>query len=111
MNLALSCRQIARPSPNELESTKTSSSPVGTGAGRVRTERVERERENECLGRFERYLRRLGILDDRLAEKAREEAKSTMRAGIQAAEALPPPDPELVFAHAYAEPPPGLRDG
>jgi pyruvate dehydrogenase E1 component alpha subunit len=77
----------------------------------IDAERVERERENECLGRFERYLRRLGILDDRLAEEAREEAKSTMRAGIQAAEALPPPDPELVFAHAYAEPPPGLRDG
>ena len=31
-----------------------------------------------------------------------------MREGIQAAEAEPPGDPELVFAHAYAEPPPSL---
>ncbi|HEX2505933.1 MAG TPA: thiamine pyrophosphate-dependent enzyme, partial [Gaiellaceae bacterium] len=77
----------------------------------VDPERVERERENECLVRFEGYLRRLGILDDSLAAEAREEAKGVMRAGIQAAEALPPPDPELVFSHAYVEPPPGLRDG
>ena len=34
-----------------------------------------------------------------------------MKAGIAAVEALPPPDPALVFAHAYANPPPGLRDG
>jgi pyruvate dehydrogenase E1 component alpha subunit len=74
-------------------------------------ERVERERENECLVRFEGYLRRLGILDDSLAAEAREEAKGVMRAGIQAAEALPVPDPELLFSHAYVEPPPGLRDG
>jgi pyruvate dehydrogenase E1 component alpha subunit len=77
----------------------------------IDAERVERERENECLGRFERYLRRLGILDDALVEEAREEAKGVMRAGIQAAEALPAPDPELVFTHAYVEPPPGFRDG
>ena len=31
-----------------------------------------------------------------------------MRAGIEAAEAEPPGDPELVFAHAYADPPPAL---
>jgi pyruvate dehydrogenase E1 component subunit alpha len=77
----------------------------------IDAERVERERENECLGRFERYLRRLGILDDALVEEAREEAKGVMRAGIQAAEALPPADPELVFTHAYVEPPPEVRDG
>ena len=28
-----------------------------------------------------------------------------MRAGIAAAEAEPPADPELVFSHAYADPP------
>ena len=31
-----------------------------------------------------------------------------MRAGIEAAEAEPPADRELVFAHAYADPPPAL---
>ena len=73
--------------------------------------RVERERENECVGRFERYLRRLGILDDAVAEEIADEARDAMRRGIAAAEALPEPDPELVFRHAYAEPYEGLRDG
>jgi pyruvate dehydrogenase E1 component subunit alpha len=73
--------------------------------------RVEAERENECLGRYDRYLRRLGVLGDELAEQARSEALERMKAGIAAAEALPAPDPELVFAHAYRDPPPSFRDG
>ena len=32
-------------------------------------ERVRLERENECLGRFDRYLRRVGVLDDEVARK------------------------------------------
>jgi pyruvate dehydrogenase E1 component subunit alpha len=73
-------------------------------------ERVVLERENECLARFERYLRRAGVLEDRVAEEIREESLAAMKAGIAAAEGLPAPDPELVFTHAYAEPPPDLRD-
>ena len=34
-----------------------------------------------------------------------------MRAGIAAAEAEAPPDPELVFTHAYVDPPPNMRNG
>jgi pyruvate dehydrogenase E1 component alpha subunit len=66
-------------------------------------DRVERERENECFGRYERYLRRIGVLNDELAEVARAEALEAMRAGIAAAEALPEPDPELVTRNAYVE--------
>jgi pyruvate dehydrogenase E1 component alpha subunit len=69
----------------------------------VDSERVERERKNECLGRYERYLRRIGLLTDELAEEARTSALEAMRAGIAAAEALPPPDHDLVTRHAYAE--------
>jgi pyruvate dehydrogenase E1 component alpha subunit len=69
----------------------------------IDTDRVESERENECFGRYERYLRRIGVLDDELAEAARAEALEAMRAGIAAAEALPDPDPDLVTKHAYAE--------
>jgi pyruvate dehydrogenase E1 component alpha subunit len=75
----------------------------------IDAERVAQERENECIGRYERYLRRLGVLDDALVEEIRAEAKEALRSGIAAAEALPEPDPELVFTHAYAEPPPTLR--
>jgi hypothetical protein len=34
-----------------------------------------------------------------------------MRAGIAAAEAEPSPDPELLFTHAYVDPPGNLRSG
>jgi pyruvate dehydrogenase E1 component alpha subunit len=74
-------------------------------------ERVEQEKQNECLGRYERYLRRHGILHDDLDASIKNEAAELMRAGIAAAEAEPDPDPELVFEHAYVQPPPGLRDG
>jgi pyruvate dehydrogenase E1 component alpha subunit len=66
-------------------------------------ERVEAERANECVGRYERYLRRLGLLGDDLVESIAADAKETMRAGIAAAEALPEPDPDLVTRNAYAE--------
>jgi len=69
----------------------------------VDAERVETERENECFGRYERYLRRTGVLSDELAEAARGEALEAMRAGIAAAEAQPEPDPDLVTKHAYVE--------
>jgi pyruvate dehydrogenase E1 component alpha subunit len=74
-------------------------------------ERVEEERRNECLGRYEGYLRRLGVLTDDIAEEARADALARMKAGIKAAEAMPPPDPEVVFAHAYVDPPPNFREG
>ena len=68
-------------------------------------ERVEQEKQNECLGRYERYLRRLGILGDDLDQTIRDEAAEAMRAGIAAAEAEPEPDIGLLFEHTYANPP------
>jgi pyruvate dehydrogenase E1 component alpha subunit len=72
----------------------------------IDSERVEEERENECIGRYERYLRRVGVLADDEAEAAKADALELMRAGIAEAEAEPPADPALVFEHSYAEPPP-----
>jgi pyruvate dehydrogenase E1 component alpha subunit len=68
-------------------------------------ERVEQEKQNECLGRYERYLRRLGVLGDDLDKAIKDDAAAVMRAGIAAAEAEPDPDIGLVFEHAYANPP------
>jgi len=73
-------------------------------------ERVEEERRQECVGRFERFLLRLGVLDEDAVAATRAEAEDAMRAAIAAAEAEPEPDLELVFEHPYADPPPGLRD-
>ena len=74
-------------------------------------ERVEEEKQHECVGRYESYLRRLGVLDDAAAEEIKNEALETMRQGIGEAEAEPEPDPELVFDNAYVLPPPNLREG
>jgi pyruvate dehydrogenase E1 component alpha subunit len=71
-------------------------------------ERVEEERRRECLGRFDAYLRRLGVLDDATAEQIRAGAEDALREGIKAAEAEPPADPSLLFDHAYADPPPNV---
>src|SRR3954462_1932213 len=60
-------------------------------------DRVEQERRNECLGRYERYLQRTGLLDEATIESVRAEAADLMREGIAAAEAEPPADPELIF--------------
>jgi pyruvate dehydrogenase E1 component alpha subunit len=74
-------------------------------------ERVEEERANECVGRFERVLEEAGVLTAERAASVRAEAEELMRAGIAAAEAEPPADPELLFAHAYVDPPGNIRNG
>ena len=68
-------------------------------------ERVEEERQRECVGRYEAYLRRLGLLSNEAAEAVRADAAQLMRDGIAAAEAEPPADPELLFSRAFADPP------
>jgi pyruvate dehydrogenase E1 component alpha subunit len=67
--------------------------------------RVEEEMQRECVGRYDAYLRRLGVLTDDVALEYKEEALATMRAGIAAAEAEPPAALEELFAHAYVDPP------
>ena len=73
--------------------------------------RVEAERARECVGRYEKFLRRAGVLNEEAAAAVRAEAEQALRDGIAAAEAEPAPDPELLFDHAYVDPPPSFRDG
>jgi pyruvate dehydrogenase E1 component alpha subunit len=73
-------------------------------------ERVEEEKRNECLGRYERYLRRLGVLSDEQVEEIRGEALERMREGIAAAEAEPAADPGLLFENAYVNPLPSFDE-
>jgi pyruvate dehydrogenase E1 component alpha subunit len=71
-------------------------------------ERVEDAVACECVGRYEGYLRRAGVLTDTQADEVKDWALEVMREGIAAAEAEPEPDVSLVFDHAYAEPPAAL---
>ena len=73
--------------------------------------RVEEERAKECVGRCEAFLRDAGLLTDSVVAATRQEAEDLVRAGITAAEAAPPPDPELMFTHAYVDPPGNVRHG
>src|SRR4051794_28591887 len=66
--------------------------------------RVEEERGREWVGGLGGSRRRAGVLDDGLVGRFRAEAADLMRAGIEAAEAEPPADPELIFEHAYVDP-------
>jgi TPP-dependent pyruvate/acetoin dehydrogenase alpha subunit len=97
--------------PTFIEAVHYRMGPHGTAddPGLYRDDaRAQAERANECLVRFERYLRRRGLLDDELAEQRRAEATELLRAGMRAVEQLPAPDPALVFDTTYAQPPADL---
>ena len=94
--------------PTFVEAVSYRAAPHGTAddpRAYIDLERVEQEKRNECLGRYERYLRKLGVLGDDLDAAIKAEALEVMRAGIAEAEAAPDPDVGLVFEHAYANPP------
>jgi pyruvate dehydrogenase E1 component subunit alpha len=94
--------------PTFIEAVSYRAAPHATAddpSAYIDLERVEQEKQRECVGRFEGYLRRAGILHDDLAASIRSEAADAMRAGIAAAEAEPPADIELLFAHVYVDPP------
>jgi pyruvate dehydrogenase E1 component subunit alpha len=106
-------RARAGEGPTFIEAVTYRSAPHATAddpSPYIDQERVEEEKRNECVGRFERYLRRLGVLDDAAVEQVKAEAAEVMRAGIAAAEAEPPADLGLVFEYAYVDPPAGLAD-
>src|SRR5437667_8754275 len=101
-------RARAGDGPSFIEAVTYRAAPHATAddpRAYIDLERVERERENECLGRYERYLRRLGVLGDELEAEIKAEAAAAMRQGISDAEAEPEADVALLFEHAYANPP------
>jgi pyruvate dehydrogenase E1 component alpha subunit len=107
-------RARAGEGPTFIEAVTYRSAPHATAddpSVYIDHERVEEQRREECLGRYERYLRRLGLLDDGTVEQVKAEATEVMREAVAAAEAEPPADPDLIFEYAYADPPPGLREG
>jgi pyruvate dehydrogenase E1 component alpha subunit len=100
--------------PTFIEAVHYRAAPHATAddpSAYIDLERVEAERGRECLGQYERFLRRLGILSEEHAASVRHDAEELMRAGIAAAEAEAPADPSLLFANAYVDPPPNMRNG
>ena len=105
-------RARAGDGPTLIEAVHYRAAPHATAddpSAYIDQERVEEERARECVGQYERFLQRLGLIDDEVVAATRKEAEDLMRAGIAAAEAEPPADPELVFTQAYVDPPENLR--
>ena len=101
-------RARAGDGPTFIEAVSYRAAPHATAddpRAYIDLERVEEERGRECLGRYEGYLRRLGVLTDDLEREIKAEAAQAMRDGIAKAEAEPPADPSLLFEHAYVDPP------
>ena len=101
-------RARAGDGPTFLEAVTYRSAPHATADDPslyIDSDRVAQEKERDCVAVYEGYLARLGLLDDERRDAVRAEALAVMRAGIQQAEDEPPGDAELVFAHAYANPP------
>jgi pyruvate dehydrogenase E1 component alpha subunit len=100
--------------PTLIEAVHYRAAPHGTAddpRAYIDLARVEEERANECVGRYERFLREAGLLNEQIVASLRSDAEDLMRAAIAAAEAEPPPEPELMFTRAYVDPPPNLRHG
>jgi TPP-dependent pyruvate/acetoin dehydrogenase alpha subunit len=101
-------RARAGDGPTFIEAVSYRAAPHATAddpKAYIDLERVEEEKKRECLGRYEGYLRRAGILTDEMADSIRGEAEQAMRDGIAAAEAEAPADPSLLFEHALVDPP------
>ena len=101
-------RARAGEGPTFVEAVTYRAAPHATAddpSAYIDLERVEEEKQRECVRRYEAYLRRLGLLSDEAAEAVRADAVQLMRDGIAVAEAELPADPSLLFSHAFADPP------
>src|SRR6266571_7454307 len=101
-------RARAGEGPTFIEAVSYRAAPHATAddpRAYIDLERVEEEKRRECLGRYEGYLRRAGLLTDEMAESVRAEAAEAMREAIKAAEAEPAADVSLLFDRALANPP------
>src|SRR6201987_986289 len=78
-------RARAGEGPTFIEAVSYRSAPHATAdepRAYIDLERVEEEKARECLGRYEAYLRRAGVLSEELAESTRAEAVEALRSGI-----------------------------
>lgn len=71
-------------------------------------EEVELWRQRDPIERLARYMRANGLLDDASAAAVFAEADEKVAAAVAAFEAIPPPGPEEIFKHVFAEMTPQL---
>ena len=89
-------RARAGDGPTFIEAVTYRAAPHATAddpSAYIDPERVEEERQHECVGRYEGYLRGSACSTTSASSASRAEAPRLMREGIAAAEAEPPADP------------------
>ena len=74
----------------------------------IDADRVAAEEERDCVAGYEGYLRRLGLLDDAAVERSGRTRSRRCARRSRRPRARRRPTAELVFAHAYADPPAAL---
>jgi len=80
-------------------------------ARRYREEKeVEEWRRRDPIERLARFMRSHGLLDDATAAQALTDADEKVAAAVAAYEAIPPPEPDEIFAHVYARVTPPLAE-
>ena len=102
--------------PTLIEAVHYRAAPHATAddpSAYIDPQRVEEERARECLGQYEAFLQRLGAA--RRRARSRRPALGAPRICCAPASRRPrrrpPADPELVFSHAYVDPPGNMRNG
>jgi TPP-dependent pyruvate/acetoin dehydrogenase alpha subunit len=73
-------------------------------------EEVEPWRQRDPIERLARYLRAKGLLDDAAAAQVLADADQKVAEAVTAFEAIPPPGPEEIFRHVFAEMTPQLAE-
>ncbi len=71
---------------------------------------VEEWRQRDPIDRVRRYLLGRGLWREAEEEKLQEEISAEIEEAIEAAEQLPPPDPDDVFSYMFAEMTPQLKE-
>ena len=80
--------------PTLIEAVHYRAAPHGTAddpRAYIDLARVEEERANECVGRYERFLRDAGLLNEQLVASLRSDAEDLMRAGLCRSSTEPSP--------------------
>ena len=71
---------------------------------------MEEWKSFDPLLRLQKYLKGKGLWNEDLEAKIRAESETIVNQAIQEAEAVPPPKPEEIFRHAFAELTPNLQE-
>ena len=71
---------------------------------------LERRRGADPIDRLRRYLQARGLSDDRSESRLAAEIAEEIDQAVMAAQSGPSPGPEALFDHAYADPPPRVRE-